>query len=158
MMLRTSMPTLFAIGMFVSFSFFPVFATQASDLVVVEPWARASIGVSRPAAAYLSIRNEGIAADVLTDIKTPAANLAEIHKSEVKDGLARMSPSGPVEVLAGSTVHLEPGGLHIMLMKLKRPLKKGDTISMTLFFENSGAVEVTVPVYGIGASRPVSQE
>ena len=157
-MFRNFIPTLSAISIFVSFLILPVFATQASDLVVEEPWARASIGVSRPAAVYLSIRNEGVVSDVLTEIKTPAANLAEIHKSEVKDGLARMSITGPLEILAGSTVNLEPGGLHIMLMKLKRPLKKGDTVSMTLLFKNSGVIEVAVPVYGIGASGPVSQD
>lgn len=131
---------------------------QASDLLIEKPWARASIGISRPAAVYLTIQNNGVETDVLTMVKTPVAEMSEVHKSEVKDGIARMSPAGQVEIAAGSSINLEPGGLHIMLMKLKQPVKKGDSISMTLLFENAGPIDVVVPVCGIGASGPNSTD
>lgn len=148
------MPFLIAFAVLTAIVVAPAFAVHATDLVIEAPWARASIGVSRPAAAYVTVRNTGVAPDVLEVVRTPVAELAQVHRSEVKDGVAKMSPAGNVEVAAGSTVRLEPGGLHIMLMKLKQALKKGDTISMTLFFENAGPIDVIVPVYGIGASSP----
>ena len=153
-MFRTNQTALFVFIAIIAVLLTSAADVYASDLVVEKPWARASIGVSRPTAVYLTIRNGGAVTDVLTMVTTPAAGMAEVHKSEVKDGLARMSPAGNVEVSAGTTAILEPGGLHIMLMELKNPLKKGETISMTLHFENAGPVDVAVPVYGIAASGP----
>jgi len=140
------------------FSVLPTSIAQAADLLIEKPWARASIGISRPAAVYLTIQNNGVETDILTMVKTPVAEMSEVHKSEVKDGIARMSPAGQVEIAAGSSINLEPGGLHIMLMKLKQPVKKGDSISMILLFENAGPIDVVVPVYGIGASGPNSTD
>ena len=63
----------------------------------------------------------------------------------------KMRDVGPLEVKAGETVQLKPGGYHVMLSELKRPLKAGDKFPMTLEFENAGAVEVSVWVEEMGA-------
>jgi copper(I)-binding protein len=123
-------------------------------LVVERPWARASIGTSRPGAAYFTLRNNGAEDDVLTAIETPAAHMAELHTTEVRDGVATMSPVEALQVPAGSEATLAPGGTHVMLMMLTAPLEEGESLPMTLVFERSGRVAVEVPIYGIGSSGP----
>ncbi|MEG9862643.1 MAG: copper chaperone PCu(A)C [Parvularculales bacterium] len=134
----------------------PSFAgsTRVGDMVIEQPWARASIGISRPSAAFLTIKNTGRTSDVLTDIRTPVAGLAELHKTEIKDGVAGMGPAGRVEIPAEGAVILAPGGHHIMLMMLQQPLKKGDHFPMTLLFEEAGPIDVIVRVQGVGAAGP----
>ena len=127
---------------------------RAGKLVIEAPWARASIGTLRPAAAYLTIRNDGSLADVLTGFETTVSGMPGVHKMEMKDGVASMGPAGPVEIPANGSVKLAPGGLHVMLMNLQRPLVKGERFTMTLIFEKTGRVEVSVPIYSVGASGP----
>lgn len=127
---------------------------RKDGLIVEAPWARASIGTSRPAAAYLTIRNEGTSSDVLIGIQTSVAGKADVHTMTMTDGVARMGAAGAVEIPAGNKVELKPGGMHIMLMKLAQPLEKGTSFSMILRFEKAGNIPLTVPVLGIGASGP----
>jgi len=129
-------------------------SVRIGDVIIEAPWARASIGTSRPAAAYLSIRNEGDEPVTLTQVSTPVSKMAEIHESTMSDGIARMGPAGDVVIRAGSEVVLKPGGLHIMMMKLKQPLKKGEKFNMTLTFKEIEAVDVVLPILGVGASGP----
>ncbi len=130
--------------------------TARNDEVIVEAaWARASIGTSRPSAAYLTIRNEGDETDVLTSLKASVSEVAEVHAMTMTDGVARMGPAGAVKLPAGHEVVLKPGGLHVMLMNLKQPLKEGEKFTLTLTFKGAGPIDVSVPVLGIGASGPV---
>ncbi len=127
---------------------------RLGDLVIERPWARASIGTSRPAAAYLTIRNEGEESDTLLAVRTPLSGKAEVHAMTNDSGVMRMGPAGPVEIPAGGEVSLAPGGLHIMMMKLQAPLVKGKSIEVTLKFERAGEITITAPIYGPGATRP----
>lgn len=124
------------------------------DLRVEQPWARASIGTSRPAAAYLRIVNSGTASDRLFRLESPVAVHIEIHRSMSKGDVMRMEATGPLVIPPGGTVTLNPGGMHVMLMKLKMSLKRGNTFPLVLQFENVGRVELKVPVFGPGASGP----
>ncbi|WP_340151962.1 copper chaperone PCu(A)C [uncultured Sneathiella sp.] len=146
----------FFLAFFFLASAFPAFAepTQLGDLIIETPWARASIGMSRPAAAYVTIRNEGQTTDILTGIETTVSAMPEVHRMEMKNGVASMGPAGPVEIPANGSVKLAPGGLHVMLMKLQQPLRKGDQFSMTLIFKDAGRVDISVPIYSVGASGP----
>lgn len=126
----------------------------AGDLAVERPWARASIGTSRPGAAYFSVRNAGNEDDLLTGVETPAAHMAEMHMTEVKDGVSSMAPVETLEIPAGGEATLAPGGIHVMLMMLTAPLKEGERFPMTLVFERAGRIDVSVPVYGLGSRGP----
>jgi len=65
----------------------------------------------------------------------------------------KMRPvAGGVEIKPGETVELKPDGLHLMLIDLKQPLKKGEQVDGTLEFEKSGKVQVQFTVEGIGAT------
>lgn len=132
----------------------PAETFRVGDLVIEAPWARASIGTSRPAAAYMTIRNDGPSSDILSGVETPVSAMAEVHKVEIDDGVSSMGPAGAVAIPAGATVELAPGGLHVMLMKLRRPLEKGGDFALTLIFEKAGRLEVRVPIRGVGAMGP----
>lgn len=125
--------------------------TRAGSLEIDTPWARASVGTSRPTAAYLTIRNTGDQPDQLLSITTPAAGHVETHGMVHEDGVMKMRPAGPVEIPAGGEIQLAPGGLHIMLMQLNAPLEEGGTLPLTLVFETAGEVTVEAPIAGIGA-------
>lgn len=127
----------------------------SSDIVVKDPWSRASIGTSRPGAAYMVINNTGDDPVTLTGIKTDLAGKPEIHLSSVNDqGVSSMAPAGEITIAPGASVELKPGGLHAMLMMLTRPMVKGETFSLTLVFADGTEMVVDVPILSIRARGP----
>ena len=120
-------------------------ALAGPAIEVADPWARPSIP-NRPAAAYLEIRNTGDTPDRLVAARAGGAGKVELHKAEQLEGVMIMSPVDSIEVPAGGAAKLAPGGLHIMLFDLAAPLAEGDTLDLTLEFEESGEVDVAVPV------------
>jgi copper(I)-binding protein len=127
---------------------------KTGDITVIQPWARATPGASTAGVIYLEIRNAGAAPDRLMKIETPAAQSAEVHSMEMQNGMMMMQPEGPLDLDAGKSIVLKPGGMHIMLMNLVKPLKAGDAFQATLTFEHAGPVTVTVPVEKAGATAP----
>jgi copper(I)-binding protein len=129
--------------------------TRVGALEIDTPWARASIGTSRPTAAYLTIRNTGERPDRLLEVTTPVARHAEAHAMVHEGGVMKMRPAGPLEIPVGGEVRLAPGGaLHIMLTELNQPLEERASLPLTLVFESAGEVTVAVPVAAIGAEAP----
>jgi len=124
---------------------------MSGDISVVNPWARASAGKAKNGAAYMELVNNGHMADRLVKADTPVAKHASLHTHTMKDGVMSMGPVKAIEVSPGEPSVLQPGGLHIMLMGLKAPLKMGETFPMTLTFEKTGKTTVTVKVAGPGA-------
>lgn len=124
-------------------------------IVVEQPWARASIGTSRPGGAYLALRNEGDVPVYLVGLRADISAMPSIHETQTNDeGVSRMLPAGDIEIPVGGTLALEPGSYHIMLMKLQSPLVEGETFPMTLLFSDGLEKEVVVPVLRIGARGP----
>lgn len=122
------------------------------ELVIEEPWARATPAGARVGAGYMVIRNAGEAADRLVAGNATFAGRVEIHEMAVQDGVMRMRElDGGLEVPAGGSVVLEPGGYHIMFMQLDEPLVEGDRRAIVLDFENAGEVELTFKVRSMGA-------
>ena len=124
--------------------------TTVGGLTVSNPWARASAGGSRPGVAYLTITNEG-GADSLTKAGSPVAGRVELHRIVHDGDRARMGRIGKIRLPKGKSVEFKPGGLHIMLMGLKRQLKEGETFPLSLYFAEAGKVDVTVRIMGAGA-------
>ncbi len=127
----------------------------SEDVVVEDAWARASIGVNRPGAAYMTIRNTGDEAVTLTGIRTDLAIMSDIHQTSTNaEGVSSMAPAGEIEIAPGDAVSLEPGGLHAMLMRLQRPMAEGESFSLTLDFSDGGEIVVEVSILGIAARGP----
>jgi len=76
---------------------------------------------------------------------------------EMAGMVMKMRPLAGLDIPAGQSVTLKPGGEHIMLMGLNGPLREGQSFPLTLTFEKAGAREVTVPVGKAGAAGPASQ-
>jgi len=130
------------------------FSAKAADVAVEQPWARATPGRAPNGAAYFTLANTGKDADRLISASTPAAARAELHTHVHSGTVMEMRPVEAIEVKPGERVTLQPGGLHVMLMGLKAPLKEGERMPLTLRFARGGEVTVDVPVGKAGASGP----
>ena len=92
---------------------------------------------------YLTIVNEGGAADRLIAIKTEVAEVVEFHETRKQGDIMMMQRlAGAIEIAADGQVEFKPGGLHIMLIGLKRSLNPGSRFELVLEFEKSGEVKV----------------
>lgn len=123
----------------------PALARDASigDIEISDPWTRATPPAAKVGGGYLTLTNKGAQPDRLLDGSSEIASRVEVHKMEMTDGIMKMRPVPEgVEVPAGVTVKLAPGGYHLMLLDLKKPISEGETIPVKLRFERAGAVDV----------------
>ena len=109
----------------------PVAAGSPADLVV---------------AVYLTIANDGGIADTLVAVESPLAGRAQVHEQMPESGMMMMMPVAALAVPAHGTARLAPGGRHIMLESLARPVAAGDTIPLVLTFRRAGRLRVRAPV------------
>ena len=122
----------------------------AGGPVLETPWARATAGRAETGAAYATLIGGG-QPDRLIAASSPVAETVELHTHLEEDGVMRMRPVEAIAVPAGGKVELKPGGLHIMLIGLKGPLKEGRHFPLTLIFERAGRIETEVPILAPGA-------
>lgn len=115
-------------------------------------WARAMPLVSGEgeaatnSAVYLSIRNDGSAGDRLTGATSDVAERVEIHESKIKNDMMAMEELESIEIPAGGSVELKPGGIHVMLLGIRKSLVVGQDFDLVLHFQKTGDLSVTVPV------------
>ncbi|MCL4766538.1 MAG: copper chaperone PCu(A)C [Hyphomicrobiaceae bacterium] len=121
---------------------------------VSQAWSRATPGGARNGAAYFQVTAKGAGGDKLVAARSDAADRVELHTHLHEGGVMRMRQVEAIELPAGKTVTLEPGGFHLMLLNLKRPLKAGEDLELTLVFEKAGEVAVKATVEPIGAKGP----
>jgi hypothetical protein len=132
-------------------------SVKAGDLVISQPWTRATAGGAKVGGGYLIIENKGAAADKLVGGSTDAAGKLEVHQMSVSNGVMKMHQvEGGLAIEPGKTVKLAPGGYHLMLVDLKHPFKQGEKVPVTLEFEKAGKVAVSLDVQGIGARAPTA--
>ncbi|MBR0993853.1 copper chaperone PCu(A)C [Bradyrhizobium japonicum] len=128
---------------------------KAGDLVISQPWSRATPGGAKVAGGYLTIVNKGAAPDRLISVSADIAGKSEIHEMAVENGVMKMRPLDKgLAIDPGKTVKFAPGGYHLMLQELKGPFKQGDKVPVTLQFEKAGKVAVSLDVQGVGAQAP----
>lgn len=122
-------------------------STPPRPAVQVEgAWVRAVAGPDVNTAAYMTLRNAGAAPDRLTGARSEISRMTQLHRTTIDEaGLARMSEVEGLDLPADSSVALEPGGYHLMLMGVG-PLVVGDTIEITLALEGSGSLEIAAEV------------
>lgn len=134
-----------------SLAAFPMVAF--AEVVVTDPWARASILASRPGAVYLTLVSD--MDDRLLSTTTPAAGQAMIHASETDaKAVTRMIHLDGLDLRAGQTVRFAPGGMHLMLMGLTGKLEEGGQFPLTLTFKHAGDITVEVPILGVASTGP----
>ena len=128
---------------------------KAGDLVISQAWSRATPGGAKIGAGYFTVENKGGTADRLVSVSGDIAGKIEVHEMAMNDGVMTMRPlEQGLTIDPGKTVTLAPGGYHLMMMDLRKPLKQGDKLPLTLEFEKAGKVGVMLDVQGVGAKGP----
>jgi copper(I)-binding protein len=133
------------------------FAAGASaQLSVSQPWVRATVPQQTSTGAFMQLSSATDAR--LVAVSTPAAGSVEIHKMAMEGQTMRMGPVDGIDLPAGKPVSLAAGGYHIMLLDLKRQLKDGEAITLTLVLEDKHKkrqnTTLTVPVKPIAYTGP----
>jgi hypothetical protein len=121
-------------------------AALADGLTVADAWSRATPPVAQVGVVYFTLRNDTKKSDRLLKLATPVAAKAEVHRTEVLDGIARMREVAVLHVDAGQTLTFEPGGMHVMLVGLRKPLVAGMSYDLDLLFEVAGPRKIKVAV------------
>lgn len=126
-------------------------SAHAGDLTLAGAFTRATRPGAPVAGGFMTIENTGGMNDRLVAAASDVAGIMQIHEMRMIDDVMKMRelPDG-LEIPAGETVALEPGGYHIMFMELNQPLVEGETVDVTLTFENGG--DVTLPLAVMGAN------
>ena len=125
---------------------------KAGDLAITHPWARATPAGQEVAGGFVTITNQGAAADRLLAVETDAAKLTQIHEMAMQAGVMKMRELAEgIEIAPGQTVVLKPKNLHIMFMGLSQPLTENTMFDAVLVFEKAGRVPVEFMVEAMGA-------
>ncbi|VAW33382.1 hypothetical protein MNBD_GAMMA01-1782 [hydrothermal vent metagenome] len=121
-------------------SCYPFLFASASDnfLTVSDHWLRAAPPNAMMLAAYAKLSNNTGTDKILIGAASPDFAMVEIHKSVIIDGIASMVHQPELIIKKGETLTLQPGGLHIMLMHPKSPVKAGDSIKICLIYTQDG--------------------
>ena len=156
--MTTMRHSLFTLALALATSGAPALAQEfkAGDIVVENPWARATPKGAEVGGGYLTIQNKGAAPDRLTGGKADFATV-EIHQMSSENGVSQMRElKDGLDIPAHGSVGLSPGGYHLMFTHLTHPLTKGESVKATLNFEHAGPIELEFSVTGIGASGPAA--
>ena len=124
-------------------------AVLAQAVQVENAWVRATVPGQHATGAFMRLTSAS--ATRLVAVSTPAAGFAEVHEMRMDNNVMKMTPlKDGLELPAGKAVDLQPGGFHVMLMDLPKPLPAGSTIPVTLVFRDAKGVEqrseLTLPV------------
>jgi copper(I)-binding protein len=132
------------------FAAFPVMA----QVTVKDPWVRATVSAQKATGAFMQITSAQDAR--LVEAKSPVAGVVEVHEMVMEKDVMKMRAVKGLDLPAGKTVELKPGGYHVMLMDLKEQMKEGATVPVTLVIEGKdkkrSTVEVKAPVKPLTSS------
>ena len=131
-----------------------VFAA-AADVQLANVWARATAPGQKTAAVYMDITSDTDAA--LVAAASTVAERVELHRSSHDDGVMRMRPAAKIELPARKAVKLAPGGVHLMLVNVKRPLREGDRVALVVSVQGRDGlrkIETEAVVRGLTDSHP----
>ena len=115
-----------------------------SSIIVKDVWVRPS--QVENSAAYMSIENTGSVLDQLVSVQTNVCEWVELHRIEKVRGIFRMRPVESIDIPSETVTILRPSGMHLMLMKLKNPLKVGEKVILHLNFKKAKTMTVEAEV------------
>jgi len=123
---------------------------KVGDLTIANPAIRATVPGQKVAGGFMMITNTGKTADRLVGGSADFSKKVEIHEMKVVDEIMRMRElEKGLEIPAGGSVHLKPGGYHVMFIKLKERMMEGEMRKAELVFEKAGKVTVEFSVQSI---------
>lgn len=132
-----------------------------AQTTVTEPWVRGTVAQQK--ATGLFARISSARGGTLVSVSSPAAGVVEIHEMSMDGDVMKMRAlTQGLALPAGKAVELKPGGYHVMLMDLKRQLKAGDTVPVTLVIvgadQQRETLEIKVPVKAMGAAADAAHK
>jgi copper(I)-binding protein len=129
---------------------------RAGDAVTVtDAYARAVPPGQPNSAVFMQLHNGGDEDRALVAAASAASDVVELHTHRMQDGMMQMRKIERIDLPAGETVTLKPGGLHVMLIGLKQPLQPGEAVAVTLTLDDGAELAVTAPVREIAAMPPM---
>lgn len=135
-----------SLRLLIAAAFFASFSALASDIQVHDAYVRAVPPTAAVTAAFMEIHNAGDKARALVSASSAAAEAVELHTHTNVDGVMQMRQVKQIDLAADSITLLQPGGLHIMLIGLKKPLKMGDKVLVSLKLDDGSLLELDLPV------------
>jgi len=131
-----------------------LFSVSYAQVSVKEPWVRATVAQQQATGAFLQITSATPAR--LVSASSPVAAVVEIHEMSMDAGVMKMRAVPALELPAGVSVELKPGGYHVMLMGLKNQIKAGDSVPLSLVVEGTNkkreTIELMVPARALGGA------
>lgn len=118
-----------------------VTAQAGDDIRAEQVWTNQTLGSVKTGAIYLTLHNESKHDEELIAASTPVAERVELHDHKMDGDIMRMERQDSVAVPAGESVTFKPGGLHIMLFGVSKPIHEGDEVPVTLNFASGAKVE-----------------
>lgn len=130
-------------------------APRAGRIELHQAWSRETAPGQSVAGGFVTIANRAARADRLLGGSTPLADEVQLHSMTMDGGVMRMRQvTTGIVVPAKDQLALKPGSYHIMFMGLKRPLRRGERIPVTLRFENAGSLTARFAVQPVTATGP----
>jgi copper(I)-binding protein len=124
-----------------------------AQVSIDQPWMRATAPGAKVAGGFMTVANTG-AADRLVAAASPVAERVELHVHMHEGGVMKMQQVQGFDIPANGKFVLKPGGAHLMFVDIKRQIKEGEKIPVTLKFEKAGEVKAEYAVGGLGAMGP----
>ncbi len=129
-----------------------------SDFTVTDATVRAVPPGTPTSLAFMTVRNDGAADRKLVKADSPVAKTVELHNHINDNGVMRMRQVKEIEIKAKGQVELKTGSYHVMLIDLKQVLKEGDTVPVTLTFDDGSTKKIDAPVKKPQATMPMGGE
>jgi periplasmic copper chaperone A len=129
-------------------------AAQAATVTAKDVWVREAPAGRPTTAVFLVLTNSGNTARHVVSGATAVADTLELHEMKRDGNMMQMSPVSRITVPAGGDVTLRPGGLHLMLFGLRKPLVAGDTIRVSLTLDDGTKLEVPAEVRAMMGRMP----
>lgn len=127
-------------------------APVMADVAVSAAWVRATVPAQKATGAFMQLKSDADAR--LMSAASPIAGVVEIHEMVMDGQVMKMNAVPGLDLPAGQTVELVPGGYHVMLMDLKQQVKEGDEVPLTLTVENKDGSRATLEVKAV--ARPLN--
>jgi periplasmic copper chaperone A len=125
---------------------------KVGSITISGAYTRATVPGQAAAGGFMKITSSG-AADQLISASAPVSDDVQLHTMKMEGNVMQMREVKQIDVPANGAVELKPGGLHLMFMNIKAPLKAGEVVPVKLKFAKAGEVEVKMPVNAPGAHR-----
>ncbi len=124
-------------------------AIVKAEVMVENPYVRAMPPGQSVTGAFMILENKGSDTRSVVAAKSPAAGIVELHTHIDENGMMMMRQVEKIDVPAGASTELKPGGLHVMLIDVPNQLKVGDVVDITLVFDDESTQSIKAPVKSV---------